>query len=59
MVSINSEKCIGCGSCPAVCSEVFEMGKDGKAQVKKGKSNSKDACVKEAIEICPVSAIKI
>lgn len=57
MVSIDKEKCIGCGSCEAVCGEVFEL-KDGKAVVKAGKKNSKDACVKEASDSCPVQAIK-
>ena len=57
MVSVNKEKCIGCGACVSVCEEVFEM-KDGKAIVKKGKEKSKIPCVKEAAETCPVEAIK-
>ena len=56
MVKIDEEKCIGCGSCSAVCDEVFEMGDDMKAHIKKGANTSKP-CVKEAIEICPVDAI--
>ncbi len=55
MVSVDKEKCIGCGSCATVCAEVFEM-KDGKAVVKDGADGSKD-CVKEAIDTCPVDAI--
>lgn len=58
MVSIDKEKCIGCGACASVCENVFEM-KDGKASVKAGKKNAKDACAKEAAESCPVQAIKI
>lgn len=57
MVSVNKEKCIGCGACVSTCEEVFEL-KDGKAIVKKGKEKSKSPCVKEAVEICPVEAIK-
>ena len=56
MVSINKEKCVGCGACSAVCPEVFEMTDDGKAKVKSGAK--KDAkCIKQAIESCPSDAI--
>ncbi len=54
MVSINKEKCIGCGTCAAVCPEGFEI-KGGKAVVKNGNAS----CIKEAKESCPVDAIKI
>jgi len=57
MVSVNQESCIGCGACAATCPDAFEM-KDGKSHVKKGKEKSKLPCVKEAIEGCPVQAIK-
>ena len=57
MVSVDKETCIGCGACVSTCEEVFEM-KDGKAQVKKGKEKSKIPCVAEAVDICPVQAIK-
>lgn len=57
MVSIDHEKCIGCGACTSVCEAVFEM-KDGKASVKKGQEKSKSPCVKEASGSCPVEAIK-
>jgi ferredoxin len=58
MVKINKEKCIGCGSCESVCPAVFEIGDDMKAHVKKGQEKSKLPCVKEAIDICAVQAIK-
>ena len=57
MVSIDKETCIGCGACAATCEDVFEM-KDGKAVIKKGQDKSKAPCVKEAVESCPVGAIK-
>jgi ferredoxin len=57
MVSVNKETCIGCGSCEAICPNVFEL-KDGKALVKKGQETSKLPCVKEAIEGCPTNSIK-
>lgn len=56
MVKINNETCIGCGTCPSICPEVFEM-KGEKAHVKSGQSGSSTPCVKEAIDSCPVDAI--
>jgi ferredoxin len=56
MVSVDREKCIGCGLCASTCSEVFEM-KGGKSSVKKGQNKSNAECVKEAIDNCPVGAI--
>ena len=54
MVSIDKKRCIGCGTCAAICPEAFEVKEDGKAHVKK-----QDApCIEEAIESCPVNAIK-
>ena len=56
MVKVDKDKCIGCGACSATCPEVFEMGDDGKAEVKA--NAKKDAkCIKEAIQNCPVEAI--
>jgi len=53
MVKVDKDKCIGCGLCANICSEVFEM-KDGKAHVKEQKDLP---CVKEATDSCPVDAI--
>lgn len=53
MVSVDKNKCIGCGLCVSICPEVFEI-KDGKAEVKAQKDLP---CVEEAIKSCPVSAI--
>lgn len=52
MVSVDEEKCIGCGACSATCPEGFEM-KDGKAHVK----DEKAPCAKDAQSGCPVGAI--
>lgn len=52
MVSVDKEKCIGCGSCEATCPDGFEV-VDGKAHVK----NANAKCIKEAKDICPVDAI--
>ena len=54
-VSVDKEKCIGCGACVSVCPDVFEMGDEGKSEAKK-KECDLDCC-KEAKDICPVDAI--
>lgn len=55
--------CIGCGACAAVCPDYWEMGDDGKSDLKGAKSNSlelKEAgCNKEAAQGCPVNCIHI
>lgn len=61
-VSIDQEKCVVCGSCVAICPEVFEMKDDGTVDVKKefqGKDvpSELEAKVKEAQSMCPTSAI--
>jgi ferredoxin len=56
MVKVDKKKCIGCGACASICSEIFEMKDDGKAEVK---TNAKKDVkgIKEAIKNCPVVAI--
>ncbi len=63
-VSIDHSKCVACGSCVAVCPEVFEMKDDGTVDVKqefKGKDISREleSKVKEAHDMCPSFAIVI
>jgi len=55
MIKVDKKVCIGCGSCEAICPEVFKL-KQGKAEVKIQKNID---CVKEAAQSCPVDAIKI
>tara|TARA_Y100000310_G_scaffold61798_1_gene57032 strand:- start:798 stop:983 length:186 start_codon:yes stop_codon:yes gene_type:complete len=60
MVKINKKTCIGCGSCEAVCPDVFEMKDDEKGEMKayvKVDADTSLPCIKEAIETCPVDAI--
>lgn len=57
-VIIDKDKCIGCGTCPALCSEVFELDNDFKARVKDG-ADLAAPCVKDAKDSCPVQAITV
>lgn len=63
-VSIDQTKCVACGSCVAICPEVFEMKEDGTVNVKSeyiGKDIPQEfeAKVREAHDMCPSTAIVI
>lgn len=57
---VDKDTCIGCGLCPTLCEEVFEMDDDGKA-VAKEEPSSDDiiAKAKDAEVSCPVNAITV
>jgi len=61
---INKEVCVMCGSCVAICPEVFEMKDDGSVDVKAEYQNAQigDATVAEKAEQaqagCPTTAIE-
>ena len=57
---VDKDTCIGCGLCPDICPEVFEMDDDGKAISKdiELEGDVLDAA-KDAEEQCPVIAIKV
>ena len=55
---INKSVCIGCGTCVSMCPECFEMGEDGKAQVKEGCDGTK-CNVEDVANSCPMHAIEI
>jgi ferredoxin len=60
-------KCIGCGSCEAVCPKFFELAEDGLSSLKGGKPAGENfelevedvGCAQQAAEICPVQIIKV
>lgn len=60
-VKIDKEKCIGCGSCVAVCPNCFDLGDDTKAVLKNEGEVCDDNCdcLKEAVDICPIDAIEV
>jgi ferredoxin len=57
-ITLNQEKCIGCGACASICPSNFEMKDDGKAHVKKSEVK-KITCEEDAAEGCPVQAITL
>ncbi|HEY8889502.1 MAG TPA: ferredoxin [Clostridium sp.] len=57
---VDKDTCIGCGLCPAVCPEIFEMDDDGKAVASENEIEEKlIESAKDAEEQCPVNAITI
>lgn len=56
-ISIDKEKCIGCGACVALCSSAFKM-QENKA-IATRQQVDKISCEKEAADNCPVQAITI
>ena len=55
---VDQDTCIGCGLCAATCPEVFELNDDGKAQAVADTTDENRDAVMEAIDGCPVSAIR-
>jgi ferredoxin len=53
---VDQDMCVGCGLCAQVCSDVFELKADGKANVMAG-ANLDDDCIQDAVDQCPVGAI--
>jgi len=62
------QKCIGCGSCAAICPKYWELVDDGKAKPVGGKIDAKGnyeleveqiGCNQEAVDTCPVQCIRI
>lgn len=57
---IDKETCTGCGLCPSICAEVFEIQDDGLARVIGIKvPQGAEESAKEAEAGCPVNAISI
>jgi len=57
-IILDKNKCIGCGTCVAVCPGNYETEKDGKAKVLNEEVES-FGCNRIAEETCPVKAIII
>lgn len=68
-VVLDRTKCIGCGTCAALCPKYFEMAADNLSKLKSGVTGtqknleeltiSEIECIKDAADSCPGQAIKI
>lgn len=56
---VDQDTCIGCGLCTSICSEVFEMNDDGKAEAISEVTDSLKDDAEEAASSCPVDAITV
>lgn len=54
---VNQDLCIGCGLCCGLCTAVFRMDDDGKAEAYQAAAEENQGAVQDAIDSCPVSAI--
>lgn len=65
-IKLEREKCIGCGSCAAICPKYFELQEDGKSHINGAEKQNieeleveKIECAEAAAEACPVQCIHI
>ena len=56
-IDIDKDLCIGCGTCVSIAPKSFKLTDDDKVEVIKPQEDD-EAKIKEAIDSCPVSAIK-
>jgi len=55
-ISVDKNLCLGCGTCAAICPDVFVMNAEGKAEVI---SQENIDCAKNAAASCPTQAILV
>ena len=53
---VDPGKCIGCGTCAAICSNVFRMNDENKAEAYNPAGDTEEN-IQQAISSCPVQAI--
>ncbi|MCX6718400.1 MAG: ferredoxin [Candidatus Staskawiczbacteria bacterium] len=65
-IKLEREKCIGCGSCQALCPKYFELQEDGKSHVVgavkqdvEELETEKIECAETVAEACPAQCIHI
>jgi len=57
-VTVDKDKCIGCGACVSIAGKTFKMGEDGKSEVVDPEGDDLET-IENAAQSCPVEAIKI
>ena len=57
-ISLDEDKCIGCGVCGQGCPDVFSLS-EAAGVAKVLRPDTVEPCVKEAEESCPVSCIHV
>ena len=55
---VDYDACEGCGTCEAMCPEVFKVKDDGKAYVINAQGCKECAC-QDAADACPIECIKM
>lgn len=68
-VIIDKNKCIGCGTCQALCPEHFKLGDDSKARLEPAADNGTSdkeeleitevGCCQQAADGCPTESIVV
>ncbi|MBQ4634188.1 MAG: ferredoxin [Bacilli bacterium] len=59
-LKVDNQECICCGSCTAICEDVFGWSDDGTACVKdESKIEENKELVDDAVKSCPTGAIKM
>ncbi|MBI6873131.1 ferredoxin [Clostridium aciditolerans] len=57
---VDKDTCIGCGLCPSICPEVYQMDDDGKAvAISEDVPQGVEDSAQEGADSCPVSAISV
>ncbi len=58
--NVDKDTCIGCGLCPSICPDVFDMDDDGKAHtIVDEVPTGNEGEAQDAADSCPVDAISV